>query len=196
MNHTSNKDVEWSEENQRKREAHKKGRSQITRDGKKETGNSGSGKNLTLSSQMQSTLCTYCGMYQDYINFFIGLYKQSNQGGNDEANTSKWSQTIYYLICFSLFLLLCMDQKLPGFKKYTFKQGSLTYQKEVSVQAGEILLDIYYQKLWLTLQRALKFSLIFSLPIQYLTRLFHFYCFLYIYKKMSREGDEKGIESN
>ena len=33
-----------------------------------------------------------------------------------------------------------MAQKVPGLKKYTFKQGSLPYQKEISVQGREKLL--------------------------------------------------------
>ena len=50
MNHPSNNHDEWAEENKSKREAYKKGRYQRKRDGENSTGNSGSGKSLTLSS--------------------------------------------------------------------------------------------------------------------------------------------------
>ena len=96
-----------------------------------------------------------------------------------------------------LLLLLYMAQKLPGLKKLkVYKQGSLPYKKEISVQGGEILLEIYYWTLWMTLQCDLQFSLTIFLTIQALTSCFHFYWFLYIDKKMSREVEEKGTDSN
>ena len=52
-----------------------------------------------------------------------------------------------------------MEQKIPGLTKYIFQQGSLTYKKEISVQGGEILVDIYYWTIWMTPQCALQFSL-------------------------------------
>ena len=55
----------------------KKGRLNKTRDGENSTGNSGNGKILTLSSQMQSALCTDGVMSQDYITKMIGLYNQT-----------------------------------------------------------------------------------------------------------------------
>ena len=58
----------------------------------------------------------------------------------------------------------------------------------MSVQAGEILLDISYWKPLLTLQCDLKFSLIIYLPIQDLTWWFHFYWFLYIDKENVKRG--------
>ena len=64
MKYQDNKHDEWDEENQRNREAYKKGRFQRTRDGENSTGNSGSGKILTLSSHMKSELCNHCGMSQ------------------------------------------------------------------------------------------------------------------------------------
>ena len=60
------------------------------------------------------------------------------------------------------------------------------------VQAGEILLGIFYSTLWLTLQCDLKFSLIIYLPIQALTWWFRFYWFLYIDKKNVKRGIGKG----
>ena len=73
---------------------------------------------------------------------------------------------IYYLIPPPLLLLLYMDQKLPGLKKLNlYKKGSLPYKKEILVQGGEILLEIYYWTLWMTLQCDLQFSLtIFLTP--------------------------------
>ena len=54
----------------------KKGRSQHTKDVENSTGNGESGKSLTLSSNIQSALCTECGMSQSNIKK-IGLYNQS-----------------------------------------------------------------------------------------------------------------------
>ena len=82
MNHPANKNDEREEENQRKRESQKIGRSQRTRDGENSTRNSGSGKILTLSSKMQSEFCTDCGMSQDDTTQIIGLYNQSNYGAS------------------------------------------------------------------------------------------------------------------
>ena len=73
---------------------------------------------------------------------------------------------IYYLICFPLYLLLRMDQKLPGLTKYTFQQGSLPYQKEISAQRRGVLLDISYWTLWLIPHFDLKCSLIIYLTMQ------------------------------
>ena len=67
MNHPANKNDEREEENQRKRESQKIGRSQRTRDGENSTGNIGNGKSLTLYSQIQSELCTDFGMPHYYI---------------------------------------------------------------------------------------------------------------------------------
>ena len=64
MNHPENKHDECDEESQRKREAYKNVRPHRTRDSENSTGNNGSGKILTLSSHMQSVLCTDFGMYQ------------------------------------------------------------------------------------------------------------------------------------
>ena len=71
MNHPANNNNEWYAENHRKREVYKKGRYLRNRDGKNSTGNSGSGKCLTLSSQMQSSLCTDYLMYQSGITKII-----------------------------------------------------------------------------------------------------------------------------
>ena len=78
MNHPANKHDEWDELKNIKIEAYQKGRSQRTMFGEKSTGNGGIGKILTLSSQIQSALCTDCGMYQDDITKQIGLSNQSN----------------------------------------------------------------------------------------------------------------------
>ena len=77
MNHLDNKHDEWDEEKKRKREAYKKGISQRKRDDEKSTGNSGSGKTLTLSLHMKSTLCTDCGMSQSDTPQTIGICNQS-----------------------------------------------------------------------------------------------------------------------
>ena len=75
VNNIAYKHDERDEENQRKRESHKKFRYQKKMDGVNSTGNSESKKNLTLSSQMQSALYTDCVMYQPNITIIIGLYK-------------------------------------------------------------------------------------------------------------------------
>ena len=74
MNHPSRNHDEWAEEKQSKIESYKNGKYQITRDGENSTGNSGSGKSLTLSSHMQSALCTDCRMSQADITEMIGIY--------------------------------------------------------------------------------------------------------------------------
>ena len=99
---------------------------------------------------------------------------------------------IYYLICFPLLILLYMSQKLPGLTKYKFQQGSITYQKEISVQSEEIILDISYWKLWMNLQCDLQLSIIISLIIQALTWWFHLFYFIYIYKHNLKRGRGKG----
>ena len=67
INYSVNKHDEWAEENQKKREAYKKGRFQLTRDSGNSNGNSGRGRSLTLSSKMQSTFCIDCEMSQAEI---------------------------------------------------------------------------------------------------------------------------------
>ena len=95
--------------------------------------------------------------------------------GQDKEHPRKWSQMIYYFICFPFFLLFHMSRKVPGLTKYTFQQVILPCQKEISVQAGKMLLKISYWKIFLNLQCDLQCSLIISLPIQDLTWWFHFY---------------------
>ena len=60
MNHTS-----YLKKKEINREDYKKGRFQRTRDGYNSTGSTGSGKLLTMSSQMQSEIYTDCGMSRD-----------------------------------------------------------------------------------------------------------------------------------
>ena len=129
MIHPDNKHDEWSEEKEKKRDSYKKFRYQRTRDGKKSTGNSGSGKSLTLSSQMHSAL-----MSEAYITIHYWNLQPFKLGAQDEAHPIKWSQMIYYFICFPILLLFQMDQKVPGLTKCTFQQGSFFCQKEISVQ--------------------------------------------------------------
>ena len=78
MNHLYNKHDEWLEERQGKRESYKKGRSQRTRDCENSNGRSGSVKCLTMYSQMQYILYTYCIMSKADITKIIVLYNQSN----------------------------------------------------------------------------------------------------------------------
>ena len=140
MNHPSNKHDEWAKGKQNNRQSYKKGRSQHTRYFEKSTGSSGSVKCLTLSSQMQSALCTDCGMSQ--AEFFYWTLQPVKLEGQDEAQHIKWSKMIYYFVCLPLFLLFHMARKASGLEKYTFQHGSLPHQKEIIVQAGEILLGI------------------------------------------------------
>ena len=63
-NHPANKHDEWYKDIQRKRKAYKKVSPHITRDSENSTGNSGSGKILTMSSHVQSAYFTDFGMYQ------------------------------------------------------------------------------------------------------------------------------------
>ena len=104
-------------------------------------------------------------------------------GVQDKSQPRKWSQMIYYFICFPLFFLFRMAQRLSSLTKCKFQQGSHPYQKEILVQSGEILLDISKWALCLIPQYSLQLSLIISLPIQAPTWWFHFYWFLYINKK-------------
>ena len=81
-----------------------------------------------------------------------------------------------------LLLLLNMNQKVPVLTKYTFQQGSIPYQKEISFQYGEMLLEISYWTLWQTLYSDLQLSLILSLKNHPLIWWFHFFWFIYIDK--------------
>ena len=44
-----------------------------------------------------------------------------------------------------------MAHKSPVLAKYTFQHVRLNYLKKISVQSGEILLEISYWTLWMTL---------------------------------------------
>ena len=112
--------------------------------------------------------------------------------GHDEAYTRKWPQVIYYFIYLPLFILLYMTWKAPGLERYTFQHGSITYQKEISVQYGEMTLEITYWTVLLILQCHLKLSLILSLPIQSIKWWFHLLWFLYIDKQNTNRGRGKG----
>ena len=124
-NHPANKHDEWYKDIQRKRKAYKKVSPHITRDSENSTGNSESGKILTMSSHMHSVLCTDCGISQ--VDIKKWTLQPVKLGVPDEAQPRKWYQIIYYYICFPLFLLFGMEQKVPGLTKYTFQQGSLSY---------------------------------------------------------------------
>ena len=95
-------------------------------------------------------------------------------------------------ILFPNFDPLPHGPKITGIKKCTLQQGSVPYQKEISFQGGEILLEISYWKIWLTLQYALQWSLIFYYPTQSHTWWFHFYWFLYIDKYNVNRGRGNG----
>ena len=61
------------------RKAYKKGRSQSTRDVENSSGNSRSGKVLTLSSHIYYASCTECVMSKYNITQMIGICNQSDQ---------------------------------------------------------------------------------------------------------------------
>ena len=75
--------------------------------------------------------------------------------GEEEANLSRYVYMVYYFFCFALFILFWMALKSPVFLNNTLIHGSLPYQKELSVQSGEIILNISYWSLWTTLYCAL-----------------------------------------
>ena len=105
-------------------------------------------------------------------------------------NSHRWS-----IISFSpLLLLFPMAPKPPGLTKYTIQKGIIPYQKEISVQYGEILLDISYWTLWMTLKCGLKFLLILYLPIQALIWWLHLIWFLYIEKHNFKRRIGKGYQ--
>ena len=79
-------------------------------------------KSLTLSSHINSSL-----MSKAYITIHYWNLQPFKLGVQYEAHPRKWLHMIYYFICFPT---------LPGLTKCTFQQGSLTYQKEISVQDG------------------------------------------------------------
>ena len=103
---------------------------------------------------------------------------------------------VTYDIFFHFFPTFAHPTHVPKItrlnKIYTFQQGSIPYQKEISVQSGEILLEISYWKLWTTLQCDLKYSLILSLPIQSLTWRLHLCWFMYTKNKNVKQEKLKG----
>ena len=126
-------------------------RSQITRDGENSTRNRGSGEIPTLSSYMQSALCSDCGMSHSDITKIIGLYNQSNSGLG-WSTTQKMVSDYLLLHLFPTFAHLPYGPKIIRYKKYTFQQGSLSYQREILFQGGEILFDISYWTLLVVTQ--------------------------------------------
>ena len=76
-------------------------------------------------------------------------------------------------------------------KKYTIQQVSIPYQKEISFQSGEILLNISYWNLRTTFQCAFQCPLLSSLPIQSLTWRLHLFWFLHTDKKNIKRGRGK-----
>ena len=49
-------------------------------------------------------------------------------------------------------LLLCRPHKTPDLLQHTQIQGSLTYQKKISIQYWKIIVDVSYWKLWLSIR--------------------------------------------
>ena len=70
----------------------------------------------------------------------------------EEAKPGNFVYVIYCFSYFLLFLIFRMYLKTPDFIHYALIHGHLTYQKELYVQGGEIILNIYQWTLWLTLQ--------------------------------------------
>ena len=93
---------------------------------------------------------------------------------------------------FPNFAPLPHVSKITRLRKYTFQQGSIPYQKGISVQAEGIILEISYWKLWPTLQCALQCLLIRSIPIQYITWWFNLFWFLHIENNNFKQGKGKG----
>ena len=98
---------------------------------------------------------------------------------------------IYYFIFCPLLLLFHMYQKPLGLAQYIFQKGSLTYQREISVQDGYIILEISYWTLWITIQCALQCSLILALPIQSLIWWFHLFWLMHTDKHNIRQDRVK-----
>ena len=93
---------------------------------------------------------------------------------------------------FPNFLLFRVAWKPPGLENIHLQQGSIPYQKGISVQAEGIILEISYWKLWPTLQCALQCLLIRSIPIQYITWWFNLFWFLHIENNNFKQGKGKG----
>ena len=107
------------------------------------TGNNGTGKSFTISSHIQSAICTACGMYQEKIAKIIGIKtSQTRRSGWGTAHLIVSDDLLSHLV--PTFILLRMSQNIPGLTTYKFQQGSLLYQNKFSVQAVEILLDVSF----------------------------------------------------
>ena len=119
----------------------------------------------------------------------LSLDRYKQLGGQDEAQPSKWLQMIYYFICFPPLFLFRMAQKVPDLTKNSFQYGSLPYQKQILVQAGEVLLNIFYWTLWLNRQCDLQCSIILYIPIQDLTWRFNVFGYYTLTSTISREGE-------
>ena len=81
-----------------------------------------------------------------------GTVKPVNIEVPEEAKPGNFVYVIYCFSYFLLFLIFRMYLKTPDFIHYALIHGHLTYQKELYVQGGEIILNIYQWTLWLTLQ--------------------------------------------
>ena len=135
---------------------------------------------------MQSEFCTDCDI-KKYWNL-----KPVKIGGQDEAQTSKWYQMIYYFICLPLLLLFRMAWKISGLKIYTFQQGIFPYHKEnfspiLINTLGHLLLDTMYESpVWFTMiDNNISFN---QRPLM----VVQFYWFLYIENKHVKRGRENG----
>ena len=141
---------------------------------------------------MKSVLCSACGISQAEITNVFGLYNQSNY----RYRMRQIPENGHRLSIFSFASHCCSSSSWPkemrGLEIYTFQRGSLAYQKYIWVQSVEIILDISYWTLWLTLHCNLQWSIIISIPIQSLIWQFCLFWFLYIDKHNFKRGRGKG----
>ena len=78
----------------------------------------------------------YCALTVEYPRLTLKKSldsKTSQTRGQDETHPRKWSQIIYYFICFPLLILFHMARKVPGLTKinisistYSLSEGNLS----------------------------------------------------------------------
>ena len=131
-------------------------------------------------------------MYQAEIKNIYWTLQPVKLEGQDEAQSGKWSQMIYYLI-FPTISLIPHGPKITRLNKI--------YNSTIKASLSEVNLSriwintighIYYWTLCLTLQCSLLCSILLELPIQDLTWWFHFFSFLHTDKNIFKQGICKG----
>ena len=127
--------------NHRNIKAKQNGRYQHIGDSGNLNGNSEIGKSLTLSSQIQSELFTDFGMSLDNIQIILYSKIKQNRGPRWDTYNQLYKAGLLF------HLLQTVDHFTHGLnntkiKKYTLQEVIIPYQKKISVQAGEILLEI------------------------------------------------------